>query len=143
MVLQKLLNILMVPLIQHFVGIAVCLICYFFIYTQTIYYYLLTPVKYSMALAAVKDGSSLQYCHKLPDVFEQLSVYSIKLHWHYYISVFSIIYLRLFISLMQLVNQAQFLNVICLLELSACVCSRCFLDYYCSFNKYIWITIIT
>ena len=55
---------------------------------------------------------SLQYCNKLPNFFEELSLYSIKL----YISVAAPMFLALstcvlFIWLMQSVNGAQFLNI--------------------------------
>ena len=55
---------------------------------------------------------SLQYCNKLPNFFEELSLYSIKL----YISVAAPMFLALstcvlFIWLMQSVNEAQFLNI--------------------------------
>ena len=57
-------------------------------------------------------GSSLQYCHKLSDVFEYLLLYIIKL----YIGITRSIYFALsvwvlFISLMQSVNGADFLNI--------------------------------
>ena len=55
---------------------------------------------------------SLQHCKKLPNFFEELSLYSIKL----YISVAAPMFLALstcvlFISLMQSVNEAEFLNI--------------------------------
>ena len=73
-----------------------------------------------VALALVKSAIAplataatfLQNCHKIPDVFEELSLYSIKL----YIGITTLIYWAssicvLLILLMQVVNGAQFLNI--------------------------------
>ena len=64
-------------------------------------------------------GSSLQYCHKLPEVFEKLSLYSVKL----YIGIttsgsFALSTCTLFISVMSSVNGPQLLSIACLLFLS-------------------------
>ena len=63
-------------------------------------------------------GSSLHYCHKIPDVFEQLSPYSIKM----YIGITICVVL---ILLMQLVNGAQFLNITFLLALFGAAAVSC------------------
>ena len=63
-------------------------------------------------------GISLQNCHKLPDVFEQLKLYSIKLYIGITISIYSASFSWvLFVLLMQLVNRKQFLNITFLLIL--------------------------
>ena len=56
----------------------------------------LLPRKLTAAPALVKVGLSLYYCHKLPDVFELLSLYSIKL----YISITTSVSLTLSISVL-------------------------------------------
>ena len=78
----------------------------------------LTTVNAAIAALSFKVGSSLQYCHKVRDVFEWLSLYSIKLYVGITKSVSwaSSTYI-LFILLMQLVNGAQFLNINFLLVL--------------------------
>ena len=51
-------------------------------------------------------------CHKLPDCFEELSLYPIKLYIGITISMSLVLSVcALFISLMQSVNGAQFLNI--------------------------------
>ena len=75
----------------------------------------LIPLNQLIVLA----GQSLKYCHKLSDVFEQLSLYYIKL----YIGITTSMSLTLsicvlFISLMHSVNGVQFLNTTSLSLLS-------------------------
>ena len=66
----------------------------------------------------VDQKSFLQYCHKLPDVFEKLLLYSIKLNISITMSISSALSTCiLFISLMQFVNGAQLLNITFLLLL--------------------------
>ena len=98
----------MVPLFEH-------LLCHHLSFWTCYFLFKLNeallPRKSSRAPAAFKVRSSLWYGHKLPDAFEQLSLYSIKLC----ISITTSMYLALsicvlFILLMQLVNGAQFLN---------------------------------
>ena len=48
----------------------------------------LGALKLTTAPLSSTVGSSLQYCHKIQDVFE----YSVR-HWDYYISITSIMYL--------------------------------------------------
>ena len=65
-------------------------------------------------------GLFLYYCHKRPNVFEQLSLYSTKL----YVGITTWMSLALsvcvlFISLMQSVNGAQFLHTNCILLFSS------------------------
>ena len=60
----------------------------------------------------------LQYCHKHPEVFEQLSLYPIELYIGITISMsLALSFCVLLISLMQLVNGAQYLNNTSLLVL--------------------------
>ena len=57
-------------------------------------------------------GISLQYYHKLPDVFEQLSIFLLSLYIGITILIYSALPIWvLFILLMQLVNEEQFLNI--------------------------------
>ena len=75
----------------------------------------------SVALAPLKSiklpilftvGISLQYYHKLPDVFEQLSIFLLSLYIGITILIYSALPIWvLFILLMQLVNEEQFLNI--------------------------------
>ena len=65
-------------------------------------------------------GISCQYWHKLPDCFQQLLLYSIKVYINIIISIpLALTISTLFISLLQSVNSAQFLNITFLLALFA------------------------
>ena len=67
----------------------------------------LVAVKSTILLALFTAGISLQYCHKLPDAFEQLSLYYIKLYIGITISMHSALSTSvLFILLIQLINGA-------------------------------------
>ena len=52
----------------------------------------LLPRKLTILGLLFKASSSLKYSNKLPDVFQQLLLYSIK-HWDYNIKMFCIIYM--------------------------------------------------
>ena len=69
----------------------------------------LAPLKLTISRLLFTAGLSLQYYHKLPDVFEELSLYSIKLYIGITISIsLASSICILFISFMQLVNGAHF-----------------------------------
>ena len=69
----------------------------------------LAPLKIIILTSSFTAGISLQYCHRLPDVFEKLSLYYIKLYINIIILIYSALSIWvLFILLMQLVNGAQF-----------------------------------
>ena len=70
----------------------------------------ITPLLFTASL-------SLQYCHKLADVSKSLLLYFIKLYIDITTSIYlAILLCALFISLMQSVKGAQFLNVITFLS---------------------------
>ena len=67
-----------------------------------------------------KNGSSLNQCHKLPDVLEYLSLYSVKLYIGITMSMpLPLSICVLFLSLTQLVNGVQFLVIIFFLLFAA------------------------
>ena len=69
------LDILIEPLFVTF--FPVCPVIFFNL-NETLL--LLSAEKSLMLLLSSKVGSSLYYCHKLPDVFEQISLCSIKFY---------------------------------------------------------------
>ena len=72
----------------------------------------LASLKLTMSPSLFTAGISLYYCHKLPDVFEYLLLYSIKLYIGITISMYFALSISiLFILLIQLVIGAQFLNI--------------------------------
>ena len=75
-------------------------------------------LKSTFPLLAFTAGSSLPCCHKIPHVFEKLSLYSVKLSITTSMSL-ALSTCVLFVSLMQSVNGAHFLNIVFLLVLFA------------------------
>ena len=87
---------------------------------MTYYFYLilnksviaLSDLKSAISPSAAKTRSSLQYFHEIPDFSAQLAFYSIKLYINITISAWwALSTSLLFILLIQLVNDAQFLNI--------------------------------
>ena len=83
------------------------------------------------------SGSSLKYYHKLPDVFAYLYIVTSR--------SLELSTCMILISHIQSVNYTQFLNITCLLFMSAAYCC-CFCssssNSYGSFHKYVCITVI-
>ena len=125
-----------------------CLFFYFLFKFEQILLLLLAG-KSMILLLFPKASSSIYYCYKFPDVFYILLFFYILHSTKLYIAItISISWVSstcvLFISVVQLVNGAQFLNITFFMSITYCrICSCCIWNCYSSFNKYVCITIVT
>ena len=104
----------------------------------------LIPLKSAISLLLFTAGISLvQYYHNL-QMFLNNNRYIQVIHWHYYIIIFSIIYLGIFYfayAISKWSTNFKYYFFISIIWFGISTCS--IINWYISFNKYICITVIT